>query len=462
MKGVIRICIFGVLLTLAGCRSESLVEEEELYREQIDKIKFFENYEKDKNHRYDEEWLNYENTNNPAIPFSQSLKTLLVNRPEVAEIIKKHYGEIYWEATSRVIESKEGDKVVYYPIIGKGKDRNKYVLKSIVNKNHTYLRFEIQTKDKEELASQVLDNFAAYLSDNEVMESKCVDRNGIPTCDIDYVEIIRWKDRYVIKTPLPAFGYLPPANPPYYWDVGEGRYVGVECMNIGGCGESLPLPIPPMGNNSDPCDKTKDQIVNNDKVKGYIEKVKTHANKRTGTEIGYRFHKDGSVTDAPKINNHRLEVGDPSVLYGFYHNHTSSGVDVFSPQDIASLIEIERYQSVGNKSNAFFGKIAYGDIHYVIRWGNDETNSLPPWGTFTQEKLAQMANEQIQDYYASYSRDKPKLTREERLEKVFYQTLDRMGYGIKNHIVLQKIDKYGNVSTVKQNADGTTTSTPCN
>lgn len=455
MKGVIRICIFGVLLTLVGCRSESLVEEEELYREQIDKIKFFENYEKNKNHRYDEEWLNYENTNNPAIPFSQSLKTLLVNRPEVAEIIKKHYGEIYWEATSRVIESKEGDKVVYYPIIGKGKDRNKYVLKSVVNKNHTYLRFEIQTKDKEELASQVLDNFAAYLSDNEVMESKCVDRNGIPTCDIDYVEIIRWKDRYVIKTPLPAFGYLPPANPPYYWDVGEGRYVGVECMNIGGCGESLPLPIPPM-DNGDPCENNK-KISTNPIVSAKNNELKPKLRDKS-REHGYTFDRntDGSIN--PTVRDNRpegassMKVRITPTTVGYNHTHPK-GVKMFSPADIDTFVSIIRNAKRHNiPYNELFTTVVFDrdGKKYVYQMTYTGNGNDIPANEFTEEQVIGFNNSYMNEAIEYYTEGDGEMSIEDGY-RLFMNTLKNMGL---NNIQLADVSNPNNpIKVINNNGD---------
>lgn len=161
------------------------------------------------------------------------------------------------------------------------------------------------------------------------------------------------------------------------------------------------------------------------------------------------------------VNNHKLSVGNPNELDGFYHNHTSKGVDIFSPQDISSLIEIARFQDNGNKSNAFVGVIAYGDIHYVIRWGNNDVYSLPTFGTFTQEKLEQMSNEQHLEYTKSLLSDK-NFTREQRLEKVFYKTLDRMGNGIRDNIILQKIDVNNNISIIHYNKDGSVSIKPCN
>lgn len=43
----------------------------------------------------------------------------------------------------------------------------------------------------------------------------------------------------------------------------------------------------------------------------------------------------------------------------FYHNHTNKGIEIFSPHDIYSLIEIARFQNTGNSSNAFMEVISY-------------------------------------------------------------------------------------------------------
>lgn len=72
-----------------------------------------------------------------------------------------------------------------------------------------------------------------------------------------------------------------------------------------------------------------------------------------------------------------------------------------------------------------------------------------------------MSNEQHLEYTKSLLSDK-NFTREQRLEKVFYKTLDRMGNGIRDNIILQKIDVNNNISIIHYNKDGSVSIKPCN
>lgn len=116
----------------------------------------------------------------------------------------------------------------------------------------------------------------------------------------------------------------------------------------------------------------------------------------------------------------------------------------------------------GNESEAYYGLVSYGNIHYVARWTGNSTD-LPDYGKFyydfSPEKVNMLNDKQWQMYLKSFSNKG--LSQVQRLERVFFQTLDMMGIDSKN-ISLQKIDNNNNVHTVSKNTDGSTQSQPCN
>lgn len=437
-------------MILLCCRNEEMLIEQ-VSKSEKKKIEFFENYEKGINIVYPYEWLNHKEIT-PNTPFHQSFKMLLHNVPNLKNHIENNYGRIEWDITTEVIKNETGDKFVYYPIVNED-GKIGFIAKIMVNKENDVFGLEIQNRDNTE--TKLLFNKMNEIDEGKLQVLSRCNVNGI--CYLPVVEIVKPKP---IVPRYPSFGNFPsfPSFPPFFKDIDyDGFYPPVACMSMVGCIEKM---LPPKEDliYYFLCDRTLTLISKHRKA---INEIKDHANKRTGSEIGRRFHKNGNVSEAPIINNHKLSVGNPNELDGFYHNHTGLGVDIFSPQDISSLIEIARFQDNGNKSNAFVGVIAYGDIHYVIRWGNNDVYSLPTFGTFTQEKLNELTKQQHDDYFNSFGSNQPDLTKEQRLEKVFYQTLDRMGNGIRDNIILQKIDRSNNVSTINLNADGSTSLNPC-
>ncbi|WP_299177352.1 hypothetical protein, partial [uncultured Chryseobacterium sp.] len=229
-----------------------------------------------------------------------------------------------------------------------------------------------------------------------------------------------------------------------------------------GCLIGIPtLPNLPPRNN--PCEKTK-ALLETQQVKDAITYLKNHINSGVGGEKGWKFNKDG--TTAPTIQNsaHSVYVGDPSTLNGLYHNHTGTTLDMFSATDIDTLLEIVRYQSIGNTSNGFSGMVAPDGIHYVISF-NGSHSDLPPIGTFSEIdievlKIRQYRNQQrlLADTSGVYCNTQTGKLNYVGLEKVFMDTIKAMG--LDNKIVLLRIDSEG-IKTIQQNTDGTITAIPC-
>ena len=214
-----------------------------------------------------------------------------------------------------------------------------------------------------------------------------------------------------------------------------------------------------------PCAKTK-SILANSQIQPKIQDLKNHvANGSPGGEKGWKFNKVGNPTQTTQNSEHQVNFGDPSLLKGGYHNHTGKGVDIFSATDVATLIEIARYNGSSNPTNAFMGLVAPNGIHYVIRFDGGQTD-LPQFGTFSEtDKLAWNVQQKIFSFSllkkTEYSQtiNGKKTLNDKGLERILFDTLTKMG--IDDRIVVQKIDTNNNVSTVIQNDDLTTSSFPC-
>lgn len=468
-----KVFLYLLLIVLLGCRNEDVWVENIKYEEESRKFSVF-------TAQSPNDTIDYAKGFEILAKRYDSLYQENFTRNLVLDTLgkKKILGYINFNIRTKVFTNEEGDKWVVFPKIGQNKVINLYLALLQNNEREVYF-YDIDNqsdfyKDHIEKFQMSYERFIfrkksllwklktfGKVEDEDGHEY--IEAEPIPEKEIEEVVIVspRFKgggsNGVVVSFPNIVFPIF-----------GGGCIVFDGCRGGGRNGgehSSEPKKFNPdeeeVEDDLDPCGKTKSQIANNSKTQKAINEIKDHANKRTGSEIGRRFHKNGNVSETPIINNHKLSVGNPNELDGFYHNHTGLGVDIFSPQDISSLIEIARFQDNGNKSNAFVGVIAYGDIHYVIRWGNNDVYSLPTFGTFTQEKLNELTKQQHDDYFNSFGSNQPDLTKEQRLEKVFYQTLDRMGNGIRDNIILQKIDRSNNVSTINLNADGSTSSNPC-
>ncbi|WP_374465637.1 hypothetical protein [Chryseobacterium sp.] len=215
---------------------------------------------------------------------------------------------------------------------------------------------------------------------------------------------------------------------------------------------------------NDPCTITKSQL-GTASVKEVIQNLKNHITSGAGGEKGYGIKKNGTASPTTENNDHSVNFGDPSLLTGGYHNHTGTGVDIFSAKDISTLIEIARYNGSGKPTYAFMGLVAPNGIHYIIRFNGVQAD-IPTYGNFSQEQFRTWSIQQAISM-SSLSRktefiqvvNGKKILNTKGLEKIFFDTLDRMG--LKNNIILQKIDINNKISTVNKNTDGTTIAIPC-
>lgn len=210
-----------------------------------------------------------------------------------------------------------------------------------------------------------------------------------------------------------------------------------------------------------PCEKTK-AMLQKPEVQDKIADLKAH---NGPNEKGWKFMKDGTPPqESTQSGAHETNLGDPSLLLGGYHWHPNIGM--FSPQDIAGLIEIARYQPVGSNtiaSDAFSGLITANGIHYVIYF-NGVQGDLPA-NPFEKSKIEEWNRQALSrsiDFSQNYSKFQESfgVLNNKGREALFFDTLNRMG--LNNKIILQEIDQNGNVSTIKLKSDGSgTESVPC-
>jgi len=206
----------------------------------------------------------------------------------------------------------------------------------------------------------------------------------------------------------------------------------------------------------DPCDKTK-KMLESQKNKNITDDLKQHmANGAQAGEKGWRDNKTDAPTQTTQNTGHRVNFGDPSGMNGGYHNHTGTGVNIFSADDISTLIEIARYQNIGSTGNAYMGIMAPGGIHYVMYF-NGTHHDMPAYGSYTEDQLKNWNDQQWSTYINTIANDN--LSNNQKLEKVFSSTLRSMG--LQNKVILHRIEG-AKISIINQNLDGTTTVNPCN
>ncbi|WP_336732999.1 hypothetical protein [Chryseobacterium sp. VD8] len=218
-------------------------------------------------------------------------------------------------------------------------------------------------------------------------------------------------------------------------------------------------------NNQTPCEKTKDLLTKPD-VQAVVSNLKNHLSSGAGGEKGWKFNKVGNPTETSNNSEHSVTVGDPSLINGTYHNHTGTKVDIFSATDIATLIEIARYQSIGNAGNAFSGLVAPNGIHYVIYFNGSHAD-LPPSGSYSETdikvweiKMLRMKDNLLNDSNFYNMINGTKVLNEKGLEQIFFSVLQKMG--LQDKIVLQKIDNLTNkILNIEQSSDGTIITASC-
>lgn len=132
-----------------------------------------------------------------------------------------------------------------------------------------------------------------------------------------------------------------------------------------------------------PCEKTKNRLTQAG-VQPKIEELKQQST--LAGEKGVKFMLDGTPSPTITGGTHSVNFGDKTGYAGGYHNHTPTGIPMFSPPDIDQLLGFARAQptSSDNTKNAYLGVVAPNGMHYVINFNGTYQDALT---NFSQEDL---------------------------------------------------------------------------
>ncbi|REC63327.1 hypothetical protein DRF65_06660 [Chryseobacterium pennae] len=399
------------------------------------------------------------------LPFRETIESFFQNNPALGLEFYKDFGNPFYNVSTYTYG--DSSKAIAFPIL-QG-DRVTAFIHGIVTPNRDYVQFTI-VQNNDPVTLRVL----AILQDavdnlypkNPTPMGKFAKEQNIRVNDIEEITIIKFN---VFSGGGGGFGYMFPGREWWKdspWKEANGAHLGSgggKAMSGDGSKHKFPDYLDPE---DDPCEKTK-KLLDDIAVQLKVKDLKEHVEKGAKGEKGWKFNKDGSApTETTENGEHSVNFGDPSTINGGYHNHTETGVHIFSSDDISTLIEIARYQSIGNTGDAYMGVVAPGGIHYVMYFDGSH-GDLPIPNSYSElQRDTWNVNQKIQSFkllkvesFISVVNGNKELN-SRGLEQIFFSTLKSMG--LENKINLQKIDYItNNVSTIKLNSDGSTSSTVC-
>lgn len=435
-KIILRLLLIATvsLFFLNSCRTdETMQEEKRTEREKIEAfVKFENNLTTQKNNS---EYISYHK------PFKEIIQAFLNKNPAFAQKFQNEVGDIYFDLRS--LTYGETSKVIAYPIM-KDDKVNAFLIGSI-NQQRDWVNFTV-AKDNTPEVQRIISKFQNYYN------SASVASRGGREEEQPIEEIV-----IIVEIGSPGGGNSG-VTFPYVDHNGFGSGMSGGGPSFGGGGASGPQ-VPLV---QSPCEKTK-SLLQDQKIKNITDDLKNHMATGKG-EKGWRDNKTGNPTQTTQNGQHSVNFGDSSTMNGGYHNHTGTKVDIFSATDIANLIEVARYQSIGNTGNAYMGLIGPNDVHYVIYF-NGNHNDIPP-NTYTSEEKENWELEQMLQTFALIKKPEFKeiingkaTLNSKGLEQIFFNTVSKMG--LYNKISLQKIENNQSL-TITLNTDGSTSKVPCN
>ncbi|SHE49229.1 hypothetical protein [Chryseobacterium sp. OV279] len=444
---------FLVAISLHSCRSEDLLNTSE--EQQPSKFRVFTAQEKETiNYAKGFKTLleRYDEINNVQHT-AKALKKALKNSSEMAD----EYVEL--NIRSQDFTTKTNEKFTLFPLIKNGKVDG--IIIAILKENDTQVEFlkmypEVENYDK------MLGLFKEAFLKNTLQQRIAAKGNG--NCSSDGSPC----DTGEVVITMPGTGGGIPGG---IWNGGPppgGCQPYDNCLNPDGGGGSGggegngPENGPTTPAN--PCEQTKGML-QDQKVQNIVNDLKGHMNSGAGGEKGWRLNKIGAPTQTTQNSKHSVNFGNPSTMNGGYHNHTGTKIDIFSATDISALIDIARYQNIGDAENGFMGLVAPNGIHYVIHFNGSHSelpvtgsldNNIDEWNYFQIREQWDILDNDTSGTYCNVGENK---LNSKGLEKIFFSTLKRMG--LENKVVLQKINENNSVSTINLNSNGATDAVPC-
>ncbi|KMQ68667.1 hypothetical protein ACM39_05065, partial [Chryseobacterium sp. FH2] len=265
--------------------------------------------------------------------------------------------------------------------------------------------------------------------------------------------------------------HIPPSSPPpnsYYWDFAN---FAIQLFM-----ENPALTWEQFYNQfiNTPCQKTK-AVVNDPKRQAGLTELMNKS--KEGGEKAFMTKADGTPSPIIPGGEHSTDLGDITGYQGYSHNHTPDGIKMLSPPDIYKLFYFIVNQPTGTPVDAAFGEMVgtqvcpncpggYEYYNYIIRFN----------GSFADAQAIKDRNytkadlEAFKDKFAEfelslrpkseYASQNGNFMNTKGLEEVFFNALDKMNID-KNKMILQKVDKNGNVTNVTLGADGKPKDVPC-
>ena len=217
-----------------------------------------------------------------------------------------------------------------------------------------------------------------------------------------------------------------------------------------------------------PCQKTK-KIVNDPKLKPKIDSLKIFALTAIKDEIGYQQDTSGNINPAHVNGEHHVDFMIDQNSVGGIHNHTLTGIHMFSPNDIVSLLSFARVQNytlpagstIDNTGNAFVGMISQSGSYYISF--NGGSTALPPQMTEAEQNayLIEMNTAYRKIYKAQLSTEgktEGDALSDVGLQKLFFDITKQVGLDGKVNLIKENS---GNTSTIQQNEAGIPIPKPC-
>lgn len=232
---------------------------------------------------------------------------------------------------------------------------------------------------------------------------------------------------------------------------------------------------------ANPCEKTQ-VLIQKPEVKTKLDQLYNKAKSTSGGEIGFMMKKDGTPGNIIQGDGHSVTLNNIDQHTGAYHNHTNKkgeeGIKMVSPKDIHRLFQFVTLQDAGTTtSDAFVGMIGaepcavandcrpdgYEMFNYVIRFNGTKQEAQTVYNKsydFTDLKDKYGEFEMGRRNKSGYSSQYGTYMGNKGLEELFFDTLGNMGID-KNQMILQRIDKNGNITNITQGADGKPEGTAC-
>ncbi|MGU3374991.1 hypothetical protein [Chryseobacterium sp. M5A1_1a] len=442
---IFRLLLLGMFsMSLNSCRTDEIITSTEQL--QKEKIAFFERFEQEKKLSKNTE------SNNYALPFGNSMLAYFDKYPDKKIELENKYGTVDLRVSSQDIGGDEGDnrKLIFFPMLKDGKVTA--VIAGVVNAERDYLYFDVYQNTHSDVF-YLINKFQDYY------DTKTVSRNSNNPIDVGEVIIIVTRPiKLTIYDGWGGNGGL--GNGGHDMGGGPGDYGGG-----GGTG----TPNQPAATN--PCEQTK-KVINNPKSKPAIDSLKKQS--KLGGEKGFKVNLDGTSTAPINGGAHEVDLGDTAGYLGGYHNHTPTGIKMFSPPDIVKMLSFGMAQTNGNIGNGFMGMIGsepcsscsggYKYYHYIINFNGTPQelagflyNTSWNFKTLKDDYIKKEAKLSMDLAYVDYLGGN---LNNKGLEKLLFDTLNNMG--MQGKVNLQKIDDSGIIQNITLNTNGkSTTATPC-